>query len=123
MPFYEYSCEACASRFDVQMSMSENTSRDHSCPKCGSVGKRVYLAPRVLTAREGHFGIPEEDEPIWAEHKQWVEKGLAEAADGREWVPGRGVPQRFQPDMARVAELRAKHQAKQAAAPATEETE
>lgn len=117
MPFYQFACDSCRQPEDVEMRMSENTSAPRTCPSCGGVSRRVFLSPSVISAREGVFNPSEDDEPIWRENARWIERTLATATDGREWVPAPSTPKRFQPDMARVAELKKQHQAKQAATP------
>jgi putative FmdB family regulatory protein len=36
MPFYEYRCAKCRSRFTLSMSITEHGRRRPTCPKCGS---------------------------------------------------------------------------------------
>jgi len=46
MPYYDYCCSACPTRFEVRLPMG---SRDLiRCPKCKGVSERVYAAPPNL---------------------------------------------------------------------------
>ena len=44
MPFYEYQCEKCSSKFEILRGITENNA-DVKCPKCGAEKpKRVSSA-------------------------------------------------------------------------------
>ncbi|MBI5512077.1 MAG: zinc ribbon domain-containing protein [Deltaproteobacteria bacterium] len=39
MPVYEYVCESCGTRFDLQRKVAERNDKA-GCPSCGKAGKR-----------------------------------------------------------------------------------
>ncbi len=54
MPIYEYQCQACKKRYELQQSFSAETT--HTCEKCGKgVAKRILHAPTVVFKGSGFY--------------------------------------------------------------------
>lgn len=55
MPFYEYSCTACSTHFEVRTSMAEyGQGATPTCPECGSSDtRRVLASPNILSSSPG----------------------------------------------------------------------
>ena len=47
MPQYDYKCDHCEEKFEVNKSMVD-CARDEVCPKCERVARRVYSPLRAL---------------------------------------------------------------------------
>jgi putative FmdB family regulatory protein len=58
MPFYEYSCPKCKTRFDLMRSMDQRDD-PAACPECGLKKAKRELAHFATTVRGGApCGIP-----------------------------------------------------------------
>ena len=53
MPFYDYSCGACAHAFTVRQGFHDDPSV--ACPKCGGAGKRQLSIPAVVYKGSGFY--------------------------------------------------------------------
>ena len=53
MPFYDYSCGACAHAFTVRLGFHDEASV--ACPKCGGAGKRQFSIPAVVYKGSGFY--------------------------------------------------------------------
>ncbi|MCA9823840.1 MAG: zinc ribbon domain-containing protein, partial [Dehalococcoidia bacterium] len=54
MPIYEYQCQACKKRYELQQSFSAEST--HTCEKCGKgVAKRILHAPTVVFKGSGFY--------------------------------------------------------------------
>ncbi len=54
MPFYDFSCAECGTRFEKQVSYSGNLS-DLACPKGHHAVRRIYSAPQVVFKGGGWY--------------------------------------------------------------------
>lgn len=74
LPRYEYACDACGERFDVERPMVE-ASLPYPCPLCGTEARRVFSVPKLMFKAD-----PRDVRPIWHNHGSY----------GHQHAPGRG---------------------------------
>jgi putative FmdB family regulatory protein len=54
VPIYEYQCQACKKRYELQQGFSAETT--HTCEKCGKgTAKRILHAPTVVFKGSGFY--------------------------------------------------------------------
>jgi putative FmdB family regulatory protein len=53
VPIYEYACESCRARFEVQQKMSDPPVA--TCAKCGAPVKKVISAPAIMFKGSGWY--------------------------------------------------------------------
>ena len=54
MPIYEYQCQACKKRYELQQSFSAETT--HTCEKCSKgIAKRILHPPTVVFKGSGFY--------------------------------------------------------------------
>jgi putative FmdB family regulatory protein len=77
VPIYEYQCQACRKRYELQQSFSaENT---HTCEKCGrGVAKRILHAPTVVFKGSGFYVTDNKPGRVPAESSTDSDSGSSE---------------------------------------------
>ncbi len=57
MPIYEYSCQACDSKFELMRPFSQSTS-PASCPTCKKTARRLMSSFACFTVNDGGSATP-----------------------------------------------------------------
>ena len=53
MPIYEYECDKCKSRFEIQRGFNEEGG--NCCPRCGGEGRQVFLPTPIIFKGSGFY--------------------------------------------------------------------
>lgn len=62
MPKYDFACDDCDARFEVERAM-DDISNAAGCPVCGQGGRRIYSMPKLLFKAD-----PRDVRPVWHKH-------------------------------------------------------